>query len=67
MIVSTCALDLNASTAESLDRMRRTSVSSAPICKPQPMPKGVRTAYVTAISISQIRKWIGEWNTSRTE
>lgn len=36
--ISTCALDLNASTAESLERMRSTSVSSAPICRPQPIP-----------------------------
>lgn len=37
---STCALDLNASTAESLERMSSTSVSSAPICRPQPIPLG---------------------------
>jgi hypothetical protein len=36
----TCALDLNASTAESLERMSSTSVSSAPICRPQPIPSG---------------------------
>jgi hypothetical protein len=45
-VTSTCALDLNASTAESLERMSSTSVSSAPICRPQPIPSGtVSTAY----------------------
>ena len=39
-VSSTCALDLNASTAESLERMSSTSVSSAPICRPQPIPSG---------------------------
>ena len=34
----TWALDLKASTAESLERMRRTSVNSAPIWRPHPIP-----------------------------
>ena len=36
---ATCARDLKASTAASVERINNTSVNSAPICKPHPIPE----------------------------
>jgi hypothetical protein len=36
------ALDLKASTADSVDRISSTSVNSAPICNPHPIPVTAR-------------------------
>lgn len=44
--IQTCALDLNASTAESVERIRSTSVNSAPICNPQPIPVRAEGIYI---------------------